>query len=138
MRGGQALRGSSEFHAWGDSNLYLRRRGDDLTLSVEHRAAASIDSLSVRLDSKGDVVALTAWDPPSPPTSAAGPPSNDSAPKPRELRIAHHLAAADAPLTAAALRKLCRVRNSTLAAALAELVARGAVSKTPAGYVPAR
>jgi RecA-family ATPase len=26
LRDGQALRGSSEFHAWGDSNLYLRRR----------------------------------------------------------------------------------------------------------------
>ena len=26
-RPGQALRGSSELHAWGDSNLYLRRRG---------------------------------------------------------------------------------------------------------------
>ncbi len=40
-RAGQALRGSSEFHAWGDSNLYLRRDGDgdQLTLSVEHRAA---------------------------------------------------------------------------------------------------
>src|SRR6266496_510861 len=25
VRGGQALRGSSELHAWGDSNLYLRR-----------------------------------------------------------------------------------------------------------------
>ena len=34
---GQALRGSSEFHAWGDSNLYLRRNGEDLTLSAEHR-----------------------------------------------------------------------------------------------------
>ena len=41
VRAGQALRGSSEFHAWGDSNLYLRRDGDgdQLTLSVEHRAA---------------------------------------------------------------------------------------------------
>ena len=38
MRGGQALRGSSEFHAWGDSNLYLRRDADDrIVLSVEHR-----------------------------------------------------------------------------------------------------
>src|SRR5712691_3385587 len=26
---GQALRGSSDFHAWGDSNLYLRRRARD-------------------------------------------------------------------------------------------------------------
>src|SRR6516165_9247910 len=36
-RAGQALRGSSEFHAWGDSNLYLKKQGEDaLTLTVEH------------------------------------------------------------------------------------------------------
>src|ERR1700736_6180769 len=40
VRAGQALRGSSEFHAWGDSNLYLRRNRDlresgDITLTVE-------------------------------------------------------------------------------------------------------
>src|SRR5204863_3334165 len=40
-RPGQALRGSSELHGWGDSNLYMRRRGDALTLSTEHRAAPS-------------------------------------------------------------------------------------------------
>jgi AAA domain len=44
-RGGQALRGSSELHAWGDSNLYLRRHGQGLQLSIEHRAAPSIDRL---------------------------------------------------------------------------------------------
>src|SRR5271166_5166897 len=33
VRAGQALRGSSEFHAWGDSNLYLRRDGEELTLT---------------------------------------------------------------------------------------------------------
>jgi RecA-family ATPase len=38
MRAGQALRGSSEFHAWGDSNLYLRRHGDQLMLEVMIRA----------------------------------------------------------------------------------------------------
>ncbi len=48
-RAGQALRGSSEFHAWGDSNLYLRRHGDDLTLTVEHRAAASIAPIALQL-----------------------------------------------------------------------------------------
>ena len=42
-RPGQALRGSSELHGWGDSNLYMRRRGAQLTLSTEHRAAASQD-----------------------------------------------------------------------------------------------
>ena len=50
IRAGQALRGSSEFHAWGDSNLYLRRDGDDrITLSVEHRAAPPIPPLTLEL-----------------------------------------------------------------------------------------
>jgi hypothetical protein len=36
---GQGLRGSSDLHAFGDSNLYLRRCKDRLLLSSEHRAA---------------------------------------------------------------------------------------------------
>lgn len=46
---GQALRGSSDFHAWGDSNLYLRRRAHDLLLTVEHRAAAAPQPLTLVL-----------------------------------------------------------------------------------------
>jgi hypothetical protein len=49
IRAGQALRGSSEFQAWGDSNLYLRRDSNDrIVLTVEHRAAASC--LALRLN----------------------------------------------------------------------------------------
>jgi RecA-family ATPase len=33
-RAGQALRGSSEFHAWGDSNLYLRQDGDTIAAAI--------------------------------------------------------------------------------------------------------
>jgi len=44
-RPGQGLRGSSEFHAWGDSNLYVRRENTGPTagvlLTAEHRAAPS-------------------------------------------------------------------------------------------------
>jgi AAA domain len=36
---GQGLRGSSDIHAFGDSNLYLRRSREHLVLSNEHRAA---------------------------------------------------------------------------------------------------
>jgi RecA-family ATPase len=50
IRAGQALRGSSEFHAWGDSNLYLRRLGNELTLYVEHRAAPSPPHRDARTD----------------------------------------------------------------------------------------
>jgi RecA-family ATPase len=38
--GGQALRGSGDLHAWGDSNLYLRRRDDRLSLCVEARRSS--------------------------------------------------------------------------------------------------
>jgi len=38
---GQGLRGSSDIHAFGDSNLYLRRAKDHLVLSSEHRAASA-------------------------------------------------------------------------------------------------
>ena len=38
---GQGLRGSSDIHAFGDSNLYIRRTRDRLILSSEHRAAAA-------------------------------------------------------------------------------------------------
>jgi len=44
-RGGQALRGSSELHARGDSNLYWRRLDQSLYLSNEHRAAPGTDHL---------------------------------------------------------------------------------------------
>jgi len=46
---GQTLRGSSDFHAWGDSNLYLRRRSHDLFLTIEHRAEAAPPPLSLSL-----------------------------------------------------------------------------------------
>jgi AAA domain len=36
---GAGLRGSGDIHAFGDSNLYLRRNRDHLVLSSEHRAA---------------------------------------------------------------------------------------------------
>jgi len=83
IRAGQALRGSSEFHAWGDSNLYLRRSGNELTLTVEHRAARSRPPFA---SSSPSAARLWHWrfDPPSrrpkpqhllPSTSASSTPS---------------------------------------------------------------
>jgi RecA-family ATPase len=132
LRAGQALRGSSEFHAWGDSNLYLRRQGDQLALTVEHRAAASIAAVSLQLAIDGDAVALAAIDR----AIAAEPPA--TVPATLADKIEAQLAGADAPLTAAALRELCRVRNASLTAALADLVAAGRARRDAAGYVISR
>lgn len=133
MRAGQALRGSSEFHAWGDSNLYLRRHGDQLTLSVEHRAAAAISAVSLQLVVDDQAVALAASDPGVPPEVTAAPAAITV-----EQRIVEQLETAAAPLTATALRRLCQVRNATLQAALAALVADGQLRKERTGYALAR
>lgn len=138
MRAGQALRGSSEFHAWGDSNLYLRRHGEQLTLSVEHRAAAAIAAVSLQLAIDGDTVALTAVDrAPTAPTPVA---ASQAAPVADTLaqKIQTQLASAASPLTAAALRTLCKVRNATLTAALTNLVSAGRVRKDSTGYTISR
>jgi AAA domain len=123
-RAGQALRGSSEFHAWGDSNLYLRREGDMLTLTVEHRAAASQKPMRIELVEAGDALALHVADrsDPAPSTSIS-----------LDERIASALADAAVPLAFGELRSKCRVRAATLYERLAALTANGRIVKAGNG-----
>lgn len=125
-RAGQALRGSSEFHAWGDSNLYLRRSGDNLTLSVEHRAAPSHAGLPLRLTGEDPDLALAIA-----PSTALEP---EPAPESAAERIEGMLADAAGPLSVTALRRLCRLRTQTVSSCLADLVRTGRAAKTVDGY----
>jgi hypothetical protein len=123
-RPGQALRGSSELHAWGDSNLYLHRSHDDLTLHVEHRAAPGVEGLPLELRG-GAGLALRAH-----PAPAPSPPAADPA-----ERVRQALARAQTPLTRAELRDACRIRTQTLGQVLARLTARGTVVQRGDRYV---
>ena len=125
MRAGQALRGSSEFHAWGDSNLYMQRHESDLTLTVEHRAESAIPPLALELAQRGAATALEVRQQhPSP------------APQPSSLeqRIRTVLADVSRPLPFAELRARCRVRNASLYHHLAVLMEAGCLIKTAEGY----
>ena len=125
-RPGQALRGSSELHGWGDSNLYMRRRGAQLTLSTEHRAAASQDHIPLQLTQAGSALALcVATD-----SSIAEPDSEPSALQ----RVQQILAGLDEPVTVQQLRKLCGLRTTTVCSCLAQLTATGMVSRDRQGY----
>jgi hypothetical protein len=126
-RAGQALRGSSEFHAWGDSNLYLRRSADDLVLTVEHRAAPSFGGLHVALKNDGEALALRVLEAPA---TTEAPPATSAVEK-----IERALADAATPLSLAALRTACHIRNKNACDALATLVAEGRVRKSAAGYL---
>jgi hypothetical protein len=125
IRAGQALRGSSEFHAWGDSNLYLRRLGNELTLSVEHRAAASPPPVSLELTQQGECLALQVRAPAIPETTI--PASLDD-------RILDTLRASDRPLSSAEIRAQCPTRKATLYERLTQLTAVGQIVRGPDGY----
>jgi AAA domain len=125
IRAGQALRGSSEFHAWGDSNLYLRRSVNTLTLTIEHRAAASPPTLTLELQTHGEALALRI---------AQTLPDPTPAPASVDERIAAALMDAGRPLPVTELRNLCRVRNATLHQRLAALTQAGRLVRSSEGY----
>jgi AAA domain len=129
IRGGQALRGSSEFHAWGDSNLYLRRDGDPndskITLNVEHRAAPAMPPLTLELARRADALALEVVD-----RHASQVPSPSSL----DDRITAALAHANREMPVSELRGICRVRSASLYERLTALTAAGRVVKSGHGY----
>ncbi len=129
LRAGQALRGSSELHAWGDSNLYLRRDRHQIKLSVEQRAAAPLDDLSLELvdASGGPALRISEAN-----DSLATPPKDEPT-----RRILEALAQASHPLSREELRARCHLRNQTLGHALATLLERGRIGRSGRRYVAA-
>ena len=117
---GQNLRGSGDLHAWGDSNLYLRRHQGNLTLTVEHRAAQAPDPFALQLvadKSRGDAH-LALVDPRDERADGAGN---------IEQSIVSTLTTAGEPLGRTALRDRMRVRNERLGEALSHLAATGSI-----------
>ena len=125
MRGGQALRGSSELHAWGDSNLYVRRKGAHLRLSTEHRTAPSGEDVWLDLVVKDQAVALAVRDAPIEAETATTTPAH---------RIERALAQAGRFLTQRELRAQCKMQAARLGEVLGTLISAGRVLKTAKGY----
>lgn len=109
---GHSLRGSSDLHAFGDTNLYLRRleRPHQLELRIEHRAWASLDPLCLHLhiDQQPDFIARFSF----------GDPIHHDPLQERALAL---LQASLTPLTARAIRDALRVRNQDVVRLLHDL-----------------
>jgi len=122
---GQGLRGSGDIHAFGDSNLYLRRTREHLVLSSEHRAAAASAPVYLELIATNaetthlEVIAEL----------------EDDKRKHRSLeeRVLD-LLAQGAVLTRAKLRDSLGVKNERLGEALESLEQTGQLYRTPAGW----
>jgi len=125
---GQTLRGSGDFHAWGDSNLYLRRRRGALEMAIEHRSAPSPEpiTLALRADER------------SPPHLAIA--SAADVPEQRDdlgRRIVDALAKATGPVTQEAIRAQLQVRLQRVVAALRDLERERRIVRSAAGWAVA-
>ena len=124
-RPGQMLRGSSDLHGWGDSNLYLRRKGKELVLSIEHRAAPSGEDMTLELVEQGKALALSVQ---------ADKPAGGKLQRTVAERVMAAMASTDEPLSTNQLRKRCGIRTQTLCDTLARLRDQGRIVKTEIGY----
>jgi hypothetical protein len=119
---GAALRGSSDLHAFGDTNLYFRKLTHDGTveLRIEHRATSCPPPIQLRL-----VVD-------QPATSARFVPVDNKDPSlanPLAPRLLAVLAKTSAPLSARALRDNLGVRNQLIGDTLRFLLAQGRICR---------
>jgi RecA-family ATPase len=120
---GQGLRGSGDIHAFGDSNLYLRRTREHLVLSSEHRAASA--SAPVYLELVATNAEMTHLE-------VIG---EFEAGKRRGLEESVlDLLAGGVVLTRAKLRDSLAVQNERLGAALESLERAGRLRRTPSGW----
>jgi len=122
-RPGQALRGSSDLHGWGDSNLYLRRVRDRLVLLSEHRAAPASPAVSLE---------LVTTDAATTHLGVVSEPQSDRQSNLQEQVLAC-LVQGEA-FTRAKLRDVLSVQNQRLGEALETLERAGKIRRSPAGW----
>lgn len=121
---GLSLRGSGDFHAWGQSNLYLRRRRGALELAVEQRNAAATEPIQLALRADGS-------SPPHLEVICVAPRGSDLAQLKKQ--VIEILSQQHEPKTQQWLRATLRVRLQRLQAAVQELQQQGVVERTAAG-----
>mgnify|MGYP001038869086 CR=1 FL=1 len=127
---GQALRGSGDLHAFGDSNAYLVRQRDRqrVTLTLEHRGAPPPPPVELALVSRSDGSAthleLVAD-------------NHDASPDPRAPSLTDRVLEAlrhQQPQPRVALRRHLRVSNARLGVVLTQLQSRRRIERTPDGW----
>ena len=127
---GQALRGSSDLHAFGDSNAYLARRKNNLVLTLEHRAAKPPDPIKLRLVSNPDGSA-THLEPALCHENNAAISLHD-----RVLFLLQNNNN-KSPLPRTSLRKQLKVNNQRLGTALVDLEKQGLATRSAKGWISA-
>lgn len=122
---GQALRGSSDLHAFGDSNAYLARNKNRLTLTLEHRSARPPDPFMIELKAESDGSVHLAL--------AEAFPNPDLDLPQRVLALLRHR---NRPMPANEIRAEVQAQGQRLANTLKEMAAKGLIHQpTRKGWV---
>lgn len=124
---GQALRGSTDLHAWSDSAAYLVRRQSRLRLGLEHRSAPAPEPFDIELvtDERGDAHLCVV---------GHGDRDDDLPRAPLADDVRRLLAHAPEPMSRAAIRKMLAVNNQRLGDALLRLERERILERTPNGW----
>ncbi len=120
---GQALRGSGDLRAWGDTNLFLKQRGNLLELAGEHRYAPTFDPMSLKLISSNSSSRLAMVDR-----------IEDNEPVSLSSRVIEALRVSENSFTRVALREQLRVNNKRLGDALVLLESSGQIERCREGW----
>ena len=126
-RPGQALRGSSDLHAFVDSLAYLAKHGDELLLHLEHRSAPTPEPVGLRLvhgpGGKSTHLQVIGGD------------DQQEMPVPLTARVMQVLDGEDQPLLRKELRERLRVNNQRLGQALEQLEQDKEIRRTDRGWL---
>lgn len=126
-RAGEGLRGSGDLHAFGDSNLYLRRTRDKLVLSVEHRSAPAPPPVCLRLDASDErAVHLE--------VTGEAPDETDRGAQALSERVLEVLSRHGSPMNRVQLREALGVKNERLGHALALLSEERRIVRDRSGW----
>jgi len=126
-RPGQALRGSGDFAAWSDTNLYLSQRGQKLWLQMEHRHAPAPDPIALTLVTEPHVHMALLDD--------AAPIDAEGGLEPLAGEVLERLALASRPLPTVELRSQLHRRKADVVSALESLRLAGRVERRSRGWI---
>ncbi len=122
---GQALRGSSDLHAFGDSNAYLARRNERIVLTLEHRSNKPPDPIELELKSLPDG---------SQPHLEPLTPIQEEKSATLADRVLTVLKHAEKPLTRTIIRKNLKINNQRLGQTLSDLDRQGFILRVAKGW----
>ena len=133
---GQALRGSSDLHAWSDSSAYLIRRKRDLLLVIEHRSSPEPKPFGLELISDADESRTHLQI-----LSAESAPAHADESTPRhpngilDRAVLDFLRRSDGPVPRTTLRDELHVNNNRLGDVLASLERRRLIQRSGRGWL---